>query len=118
MKYINIRSVQAVRERLLEQVFILKTAIENIRETEQKLQGMSLMDETRYLLDQSRRELEDEVQGHQSMAECLASICAVCKKSEENIVQMYDLEQIIYPDTDYGVSDLTDLDDFADIILF
>lgn len=116
MGYIDLRIVQAAGERLSEQISILLNLLEELKQTEQKIKDMAYMDETLYLLQKSQQEIEEEIQSLQAFVQCLDAVGNTWKRTEQKIADVYNLESVVYPRTEFRVSHITGLEKYENLI--
>lgn len=118
MGYIDIKHVQAVKERLLGQISILQNLQEELKQTEQKIKDMAYMEETLYLLRKSRKEAEEEIHTLSCFAQCLEEAAGICKKTEQRIADVYNLDVIAYPKSIFRTSYISGLEANRHLLTF
>lgn len=118
MTYIDFKSVQAAKERLSEQISILRELKNELIQTEYKIRDMAYMDETIYLLLRSRDELQEEINTLRCMVQCLEEAAEMYRKTEQRIADTYDLESVVYPKTKFGTSRISGLDGYGELLAF
>lgn len=118
MGYIDLKVVQAVGERLLEQISILQNLREELRQTKKRIKDMAYMEEALYLLRKSEREIEEEIQSLQNFVQCLESVSNIYRTTEDRIADVYNLEQIVYPKTEFRTSRISGLDGYEHLLEF
>lgn len=118
MSYIELKSVQAAGDRLLEQTSILNNISEELNQIEQSLRATSYIEEPLRLLKDCRHKMEEETHTLNQMGECLKEVSQVYRETEDKITDMYNLDHIEYPKTQFGVSQITGLDEYKEFIIF
>lgn len=118
MGYIQLKNVRAVGDKLLEQTSGLKNINEEIKEIENSLRSTSYVEEVLHFIDQCEAELEEEILTMKQMGDCILDISQIYDQTESKIADMYDLEYVQYPKTQYGISKITGLDQYKDLLAF
>lgn len=104
MSYIDLELVQAVRNRLLEQISVLETIRDELEYTEQKIKNAVYIEQMIHDLRKNRQEIEAEIQGFRKMAECLDEVIRITRNTEQKITEMYDLDVTVFPETTFQLS--------------
>lgn len=118
MRIINLKGVQAIDGRLLEQIYFLKKILEELEQTECLVREMSFTRKTVQLLNKGKKEIEEEIQTLQQMVGCLQSVREIYTETEQRIADMYDMERIVYPKAVFGRSTITGLDGLEELLPF
>lgn len=118
MRIINLRQVQAIEGRLLEQLhFLRKTKVELERSFAHVLE-MCRDEKTLQFLKEAIDEIEEEAHTLQQMVHCVQGVREAYSETEKRIVETYDWERIMYPRPTFGRSVITGLDGLKGLLPF
>lgn len=118
MSTIYLERVQTAAERLSEQISVLREMRDELNQARLRIQEMAFTQQTVVMLEQSGKELEEEIVTLQRMKECLDEIVRIYEKTEARITDVYDMEQICYPRTDFRVSRIMGLERYVSLMPF
>ena len=118
MSYIHLKNVRAACDDLLEQTSTLKQIYEEIKKIEMSLSTTSYIENAMYLMKECEGELEEEALTMGQLSNCLLEVANVYEKTENKIADCYNLEVIQYPKTTFGISKITGLEEFENLLTF
>ncbi|MDD2980434.1 MAG: hypothetical protein PHN80_10720 [Hespellia sp.] len=102
MTSVDIKKIQAASNRLLEQVKEFEVLIDELGQVEREIKGMTQTETTIENIHSLLGQLEEELSTHRCMAESLAAAASIYKKTEDDIVSMYELERVVYSPVTIG----------------
>lgn len=114
----NLRHLQTTEERLLEQIKTLRILSEETLQAEEKIKHMAYMDKTKRALFRSREALDENIRVLTSMAAVLHNVRLEYQRTEERIVDRCNLDAVIYPETRFGTSQITGMEEYRSLMPF
>ena len=118
MNRVDLKQLTVGAEQLERQVRRLEGLCEEILRTEEKIKHMSYMDKTRRLLMRSREELEEYCRVQSLMAKVLLEACDSYIRTEERIVDRYNLDTVVCPPTRFDTSRITGMEEYQSLMPF
>lgn len=118
MEYVNLKQMQTVEERLSEQIATLRLLREEILQTERNIKHMAYMDKTRTALVKSREALDENIRVLSSMKEVICVVCLEYRRMDERIADCYNLDIVVYPETRFGTSRITGMEEYQSLMPF
>lgn len=104
--------------RLRRQIDALGRMKEEILSVEETIKEMSYTDETRVILEEGRKSLEENMEGLVRMARTLEEISAIYRQTEKRVTDQYQLETVPYPKPRFGTSKFRNLDQYRFLMPF
>lgn len=118
MNNMNLKNVQAAADRLPKQVSFLY----KIKQELELMEGSLKENEATYPIyrniNRSRNGIEEEIRVLTQMKACLDNIIMLSKHTESKIADVYHMETILYPQTTFGVSKITGLQHYQNLMPF
>lgn len=118
MNRIDLRRLMDTAEQLERQTERMKQLYEAAMQTEKKIKYMSYMDKTRRLLAKTKESLEENIRIQSLMAEVLWEACDSYRRTEERIVDRYNLDTVVYPATRFATSRITGMEEYRSLMPF
>lgn len=115
---INLNHIQKIHEQLKKQIVALRSIKEEAMQAEEKLRGMSYTDKVRHALVQTRQSLEENIRVLTIMAEAAEAALVQYKRTEEKVVDRYNLDMVYYPATKFSLSRISGLEEYRMLISF
>ena len=109
MNNISLKKVQAVINRLPEQISFLRKIKEELEIMETCLKEDEVTYPIYKNINKSCKEIEEELRVLMQMQECLNNILAISQDTERKITEIYNMETILYPKTQFGISKISGL---------
>lgn len=114
----NLSQMQEIEEQLQKQISQLRILVEETRQAEAKIKEMSYMDRSRQALIGTREALEENIRVLTAMASVVREALLHYCQTEEKITDRYNLDTVEYPETQFGVSYITGLNDYQLLMPF
>ena len=118
MRIINLGQVQAIEERLLEQLHFLKKTECELERVLGIVLDLCRDEQTLQNLYKAIEEIKEEMHTLKQMVYCLQGVRYTYSETEKRIVDTYDLERIMYPRPTFGRSVITGLDGLEGLLPF
>ncbi len=118
MYRIDLRRVRMVEAGLSEKEAVLKSIAADLEKIETRMKEMTLGEEVCMQMAKIRESIDEDRTALHQMAVCLEDVREICRKSEQSIVDRYDLEYIAYPETTFGISHITGLEPYESLLVF
>lgn len=116
--YIDFRRVQVCEEQIQKQIAALRLVQEEIRQAEEDVRHMSYMEKTRQELFMAQQELAENIRVLSALASVLEETCGEYRRTEAQIIDRYNLDIEIYPDTRFEVSRITGMEQYRELMPF
>lgn len=118
MNRVNLRHIQEVEDQLLKQIMTLRLLYEETMQAEEKIKHMAYMDRSRRALSRSRESLDENIRVLTSMAEVLCKARLEYQRTDERIIDRYNLDTVIYPETRFETSRITGMEVYRSLMPF
>lgn len=118
MNCVDLRRMRRVGEELTRQVTALGLLREELCQAEEKIKYMAYVDETRQIFAQSREAMDENIRVLTTMAAVLREAAVQYHRTEEKIADRYNLDTVVYPDTQFGVSRITGMEAYKPLMPF
>lgn len=115
---VNVRRFQIDEEKIAGQIRAISRICDEIAEIEEVVAGMSYMDEVLAFLCRTKEALEDHIRVMRMMKNVLQEAESKYIKVENQIVDQYNLDVVIYPRTNFGKSKIEGMRAFQSLLLF
>lgn len=118
MNCVDLRRIQEVSEQLARQIKTLKLLREGLCKAEEKIKHMAYVEGTRQTFAQSQEAIDDNIRVLAAMVKVLREAAVQYHKAEEKIAGRYNLDVVIYPDTQFGISRITGMEAHKSLMPF
>lgn len=118
MNRMNLVYMQTIEEQLRKQIIVLRLLCEETLQTEEKIKHMAYMDKTKRALVKSREALNKDIRILDSMAAVLREVRLEYCRTEERITDRYNLDTVLYPETQFATSKITGMEKYQSLLPF
>ncbi|MDO4617056.1 MAG: hypothetical protein Q4B03_06325 [Lachnospiraceae bacterium] len=118
MTRIHIRQIRETIENLKEQINGLRRIEERLAELEKQISPAQNKEAVQQTLALGRTSVEENIRILFSMASALEEVYSAYTDTEKRITDRYNLDTIVYPATEFGISKITGLDEYDDLMPF
>lgn len=116
--YADLKWLRAAGEQLERQIAVLQQLYEETVQAEEKIKYMSYTDKTKQALAKSKGALDENIRVLTLMARVIHDALLSYNRTEEQIVDHYNLDVVIYPKTRFDTSRITGLEDYRSLMPF
>lgn len=115
---VSVRRLQIQEEKMAGQIRAISRICDEIVEIEEETASMSYMDDVLAFLWRSKEALEDNLRVMELMKNILQEAESKYIKVENQIVDQYNLDVVIYPRTNFGKSKIEGMGEFQSLLPF
>ena len=116
--YADLNWLRAAGDQLERQITVLRQLYEETVQAEEKIKYMSYTDKTKQALAKSKGALDENIRVLTLMAGALRDALLSYSRTEEQIVDHYNLDVVIYPKTRFETSRISGLEDYQSLMPF
>lgn len=115
---INLNHLREIEEKLRKQADGLSLLCEEVSRAQERVKELSYMDASRHALAQTGEALRENIRVLNQMAAAVREAAAQYERAERKITDRYNLDTVVYPQTQFSVSYITGLDEYRMLMPF